>query len=250
MDKNEFKESKSFKSNIGFYIALTICIVTIAAAAWTTYGSVAEYNTQIQENTSQPSEDVKVNNDVSGQRYESSVSESSVIQQSSEISREVSKEESSMAESSIAEISEEPVREVSKDYAPRPPVENVTIIKKFSPKDPLKSATTSDWRTHQGIDISAKGGTPVYAVRNGTVKSVYNDTALGNVVCIEHIGGYTAYYCGLTEDTAVQDGDKVYAGDIIGYVGIVPLEVLDESHLHFEVKKDGEYIDPARIFAK
>ena len=223
MDKNEFDKRKSFKSNIGFYIALTICIVTIAAAAWTTYGSVAEYNSQIQETTSLPSEDVEVNNDVSGQNYESSISEST--------------------EPSL-------VVEESRDTSPRPPFENCTIIKKFSPKAPVKSVTTSDWRTHRGIDISAKSGEAVHAVRNGTVKSVYNDVMLGNVVCVEHIGGYTAYYCGLTDTPNVSEGDIVYAGDTVGYVGIVPLEMLDESHLHLEVQKNGEYIDPVKLFSK
>ena len=241
MNKNKFKD----KSNIGFYIALTICIGTIAAAAWTTYGSVAEYNSQIQESTpSQPSEEVRVNNDVSGQKYESSV-----IQQS--IFHEVS--EQSAAESSVSESAQpsvEPVREVSEEMTVQPPVDNGRIIKKFSPENPLKSATTSDWRTHQGLDISAKSGAEIHAARNGTVRSVYKDTALGNVVCIEHTGGYIADYCGLSDDVRVEEGNIVNVGDTIGYVGTVPLEVLDESHIHMEVRKNGEYIDPSILFAK
>ena len=251
MDKKEFNESKSFKSNIGFYIALTICIVTIAAAAWTTYGSVAEYNGQVSETTSLPSENLKVNNDVSGQDYESSVlSEVSPVEQSSEMKII---EEKSITESSVSEVSEEfskSVTENSRDTAPRPPFENCTIIKKFSPNNPVKSNTTSDWRTHQGIDIAAKNGEVVHAMRNGTVKSIYNDIMLGNVVCIEHVGGYTAYYCGLTDTPNVKEGDLVYAGDTVGYVGTVPLEMLDESHIHVEVQKNGEYIDPVKIFSK
>ena len=42
----------------------------------------------------------------------------------------------------------------------------------------------------------------------------------------------------------------VYAGDTVGYVGTVPLEMLDESHIHVEVQKNGEYIDPVKIFSK
>ena len=246
MDKNEFKESRSFKSNIGFYIALTICILTIAAAAWNTYGSVVEYNSQV--NTSQPSQEVRANNDVSGQKYESSV-----IQQSSKIFSEVSRKEYSVVESSITESAEPSVESVSKvteEMTVQPPVDNGRVIKKFSPENPVKSATTSDWRTHQGLDISAKAGSEVHSARNGIVRSVYKDTALGNVVCIEHTGGYTAYYCGLGDEIDVDEGNAVNTGDILGYVGTVPLEVLDESHIHIEVRKNGEYIDPSILFAK
>lgn len=248
MNKNEFDNKKSAKNNTGFYIALTICIATIAAAAWTTYGSVADYNGRVQETTSLPSEDVKVNNDVSGQEYESSAEEISVSRQTSET--EMSKTESSLSESS-AEISEPSYNtaENSRDTSPRPPFETCTIIKKFSPDAPVKYATTSDWRTHQGIDISAKNGEAVHAVRNGTVKSVYSDVMLGNIVCIEHIGGYTAYYCGLTDNPNVSEGDIVYAGDTIGYVGTVPIEMLDGEHIHLEVRKDGKFIDPVKIFS-
>lgn len=252
MDRNEYKEKKSAKNNIGFYIALTICIVTIAAAAWTTYGSVVDYNQQTAEETSSPSSEVKVNNDVSGQKYESSAAESSLLEESSEISDDISQEESVTVLESSIEVSEEssfaPVQESSTEKSPVQPVEKGTIIKIFSPNNPIKSNTTSDWRTHQGIDISAKIGAAVHAVRDGTVKSIYKDPMLGNVICIEHTGGYTAYYCGLTETTIAKEGNTVSAGDTIGYIGIVPFEVLDESHLHLEVKKDGEYIDPTNLF--
>lgn len=244
-DRNEYEEKKSAKNNTGFYIALAICIVTIAAAAWTTYGSVTEYRQKTAEETSSPASEVKVNNDVSGQKYESSVAQIPVKDESSEISVEESSSEQSV-ESSIQESVL--VSEVSKVDGPTQPVEKGTIIKIFSPKNPIKSNTTSDWRTHHGIDISAKNGTAVHAVRNGTVKSVYNDPMLGNVICIEHSGGYTAYYCGLTETPVVREGNTVYSGDTIGYIDIVPFEVLDESHLHLEVKKDGEYVDPTKLF--
>ena len=101
-DRNEYEEKKSAKNNTGFYIALAICIVTIAAAAWTTYGSVTEYRQKTAEETSSPASEVKVNNDVSGQKYESSVAQIPVKDESSEISVEESSSEQSV-ESSIQE---------------------------------------------------------------------------------------------------------------------------------------------------
>lgn len=262
IDRNSYQKKKSAKNNIGFYIALAICIVTIAAAAWTTYGSVVDYNTQpTAEENSKAESDVKVNNDVSGQKYESSeekTSEVSVIQESfqKDVNSGVSEvqtvdnydENVETVENVNTEISAEPVQQTVSENSSSRPVENGKIIKEFSPDNPIKSKTTSDWRTHKGIDISASSGTPVHSITGGTVKSVYKDAMLGNVVCIEHTGGYTAYYCGLTETTVARAGNAVSEGDTIGYVGIVPSEVLDESHLHIEVKKENQYINPSSLF--
>ncbi len=244
LDREQYQEKKSVKNNAGFYIALAICIVTIAAAAWTTYGSVADYNSRQEEESSSPASNVEVHHDVSGQKYE----ESSAGESSMEPSPEPSQVEESQTEESSEEPSSEPVQETVAEDHPSPPIEKGTIIKVFSPQNPLQSKTTSDWRTHHGVDIAASEGTPVHAMHNGTVQSVSSDPMLGNVICIEHTGGYTAYYCGLTETSVVKEGSAVASGDTIGYIGIVPSEMLDESHLHLEVTKDGAYIDPTKLF--
>ncbi|MDD6489387.1 MAG: M23 family metallopeptidase [Clostridia bacterium] len=234
--KNERNEKKSPKKNAGFYIALAICVVAIAAAAWTTYGSVLEYSDLQQESSEQESsENIEVGKDVKGEKYESSAADES--------SEEPSENSVENSESSDTETSEPSV-----DTTKTPPVENGKIIKNFSPQNPVYSKTTSDWRTHNGIDIAASEGTPVRAITSGTVKSISKDAMLGNVICITHIGGYTAYYCGISDTPVVSEGNIVSTGDTIGYVSTVPSEMLDESHIHLAVMLENEYIDPETLY--
>ncbi len=253
-----YKNQKSPKKNVGFYIALAICIVTVAAAAWTTYGSVMDYS-ELAEESSEQSAEVKVDQDVSGEKYESEAEENNVsddesTEESAEPSEE-SDEESDTQESDEAEAvpqdaqedSEEAV-ETAVDTSRTSPIEKGKIIKKFSPNNPIQSKTMSDWRTHSGVDISASKGTPVHSITGGTVKMIYKDALLGNVIVVEHTGGFTAYYCGLTDTPVVKTGNTVSTGDTIGYVGTVPGEILDESHLHLEIKSDSDLIDPTTIF--
>lgn len=238
--KNEKNRKKSPKQNIGFYISLAICVVAIAAAAWTTYGSVLEYSESQTENSQQSSDssNIAAGEEISGEKYESSA-ENSVDNSSEEKSEQFSK---------ASEISEESAKETMLDTSRTAPIENGKIQKIFSPQNPVQSITTSDWRTHNGIDITASEGTPVRAITSGTVKSITNDTLLGNIICINHIGGYTAYYCGLSDTPVVSEGNTVSTGDTIGYVASVPCEMLDESHLHLAVTLENEYIDPSTLF--
>ncbi len=231
--RNSSYRTKKSKKNIGFYIALAICVVTVAGAAWTTYGSVMEYH---GETESSQQEELPAGNDVSGEKYHSGEPE----ENSTESSTESSEEESSGVESegSADEANTEPEEPT---YCP--PVEEGKTIKPYSPQDPLFSRTTSDWRTHPGMDISAEEGCAVRSMTDGVVKSVSKNEMLGNMICIQS-DSYEIRYCGMSEKPIVSEGNHVQAGDTIGYVGLVPGELLDDSHIHIEVRHDGELIDP------
>jgi murein DD-endopeptidase MepM/ murein hydrolase activator NlpD len=110
--------------------------------------------------------------------------------------------------------------------------------------------TTRDWRTHDGVDFAAAAGTTVCAAADGEVYSVYEDETMGFTVVIVHDGGYTTRYCSLSEEVAVRPGDRVTAGQTIGYVGATALleSVLGE-HLHFAVSCSGESQDPLAFLA-
>ena len=105
--------------------------------------------------------------------------------------------------------------------------------------------TLGDWRTHQGIDILAPLGETVTAAHAGRVESVLRHDLLGTVVVVSHEDGFTTVYANLEENPAVNPGDWVEAGSVIGTVGSSALsEVGEESHLHFAVRLNGVDRDP------
>lgn len=108
--------------------------------------------------------------------------------------------------------------------------------------------TTRDWRTHNGIDISAEAGAEVYAAAAGTVYSVYKDDTMGYTVVLRHENGYVTRYASLSEDIPVAPGDLVELGDVIGTVGNTALiETAMGDHLHFAVTCKDEPMDPAEF---
>ena len=119
------------------------------------------------------------------------------------------------------------------------------ILKAFSTDNLLYSSTLQEWTIHNGIDIKADKTTVVGAAADGTIKSIKNDPRYGLTVIVEHEGGYRTIYSNLLTTEFVVEGEKVNKGQTIGTIGnSANFEVADESHLHFEIQKNGEYIDP------
>lgn len=99
---------------------------------------------------------------------------------------------------------------------------------------------------HNGIDYAADCGTPVYCAWDGEVIFAgWDDTGYGNFVMVKHTNGYITGYAHLS-DYVVSAGDTVSAGQCIGAVGSTGYST--GNHLHFCVKIDGVYVDPAQIF--
>lgn len=124
------------------------------------------------------------------------------------------------------------------------PVEG-EIIKEFAKDKLVYSQTLQEWVTHTGIDIKADKTTVVKSTEEGTVKSIKNDPRYGITVIIEHDDGFKTIYSNLLTAEFVKEGEKVKQGQTIGTVGNTAMfEISDESHLHFEMLKDNENIDP------
>ncbi|MCR4616229.1 MAG: M23 family metallopeptidase [Clostridiales bacterium] len=116
---------------------------------------------------------------------------------------------------------------------------NSGIMKEYSEGEIVYSKTMGDWRVHTGTDFIGKQGEKVVAVQDGTVKRVYNDELWGMVMEIEHGGGLTVIYCGLSEGSTKSVGNTVEKGERIGLLGEIPVEQADGYHLHAEAKVNG-----------
>lgn len=123
-----------------------------------------------------------------------------------------------------------------------------TVVQGYS-QELTKNETMGDYRSHTAVDFMGGTGESVVAVNNGVVLDVYNDAMLGMVVEIDHGGKLVAKYCGL-DSVSVSKGGSVKSGQEIGKLGAVPFEASLESHLHFETKLDGEYVDPLTVMGK
>ncbi|MBO4847703.1 MAG: M23 family metallopeptidase [Clostridia bacterium] len=119
------------------------------------------------------------------------------------------------------------------------------IIRGYAMDCLIYSKTLGQWMTHRGVDIAAPKGEEVRAVEKGTVVKVYDDDMMGTTVIIAHEGGLSSVYSGLRRDPPVKEGDAVGSRALIGYVGDTAIsECAEESHLHFELMRDGAPIDP------
>jgi len=120
----------------------------------------------------------------------------------------------------------------------------------FSATELVYSSTFDDWRVHKALDIACEPGTPVCAMADGMVSDTYCDELFGNVIVIVHDDGLESTYIGLSAAEMVTPGQTVKAGDVIGAVGQTAVfESREPSHLHLEVRYNGELTDPAELFA-
>ena len=95
---------------------------------------------------------------------------------------------------------------------------------------------------HQGVDLSADQGTPVYASRGGQVSVASYGSAAGYYVKINHLDGFSSIYMHLN-NYVVSAGQNVSQGQLIGYVG--KTGVATGFHLHFGILYNGAYVNPA-----
>ncbi len=123
------------------------------------------------------------------------------------------------------------------------------IMKDYSDSNLVFSNTLQEWTVHLGIDIKAEKATPVLASEAGVVESIKNDPRYGITVTIEHANGFKTIYSNLQTAEFISEGEKVEKGKVIGSVGnSAAFEIVDEPHLHFEMTKDGESVNPSQYW--
>ena len=125
---------------------------------------------------------------------------------------------------------------------------NGEILREFAKDSLVYSNTLEEWITHTGVDIKADKTTVVKAAANGKVESIKNDPRYGLTVIVSHSDGYKTVYANLLTAEYVVEGEEIEAGQTIGTVGnSSSFEIADDYHLHFELIKDGEYLNPCTL---
>jgi murein DD-endopeptidase MepM/ murein hydrolase activator NlpD len=101
-------------------------------------------------------------------------------------------------------------------------------------------------KMHEGMDFTAKTGTPIYATGDGVVDRADNRASgYGNHIVIQHGFGYETLYGHLSRYKC-RAGQRIKRGDIIGYVGSTGRS--EGPHLHYEVHKNGKVVNPLNFY--
>lgn len=120
----------------------------------------------------------------------------------------------------------------------RRPIEKMSLSSSYGMRvHPI----TGKLARHNGVDIPAPYGTPIYATADGIVGRAQRLGGYGNYVEIEHGNAIETRY-GHMSSFVVQPGQQVKKGDVIGYVGSTGRST--GNHLHYEVRIDGEPVNP------
>ena len=101
-------------------------------------------------------------------------------------------------------------------------------------------------KMHEGMDFTAKTGTPIYATGDGVVAKADNTVSgFGNHIVIRHGFGYETLYAHLSRYKC-RKGQRIKRGDVIGYVGSTGRS--EGPHLHYEVHKNGKVVNPLNFY--
>lgn len=230
--------AKKKKYTKGFYIVFALCLCAIGAAGWYTYSDVADYmnNNEIPKTTTTEPENKQAEVKVEGVNKNNSTKSTT---KPTEPPTEATTEDST-----------EPPTEAPTESERAMPVENTEVVWEFSGDRLVYFETLKDWRVHKGADYSAEKGAEVKAVSAGTVTDFFKDTLYGNGIKLELADGFTATYYGVKSDDNIAIGSTVNAGDLIGTAESVPCEKDKKSHIHLEIQKDGNYINPQNYLNK
>lgn len=120
------------------------------------------------------------------------------------------------------------------------------IVLEFAKDKLVYSETLDEWIVHDGIDILGEESEPVKVVEDGIVESVKMDPRYGNTIIVNHGNNVKTVYSNLSTLELVFVGKEVKRGDIISGVGKgFGFESKEGSHVHFEIIKNGECVDPS-----
>ncbi len=227
MNSEIYNDTSSVRTKYtkGFYVILALCVCAIGLAGWYTYADVQSYRNG--------------NHDKSPE----------IAITSSEPINEQAEAKLSGVEKTTQSPTEEPtvrIENQSQDdpYKVSPTGNTMEVLQGFSKDRLIYFETLKDWRLHKGTDYAIPQGDDVCSVADGTVTNISEDPLYGESIEIEYRNGFICTYYGVEKSSEMAVGKKVSAGDKIGTVTEVPCESNMASHIHIEITKDGQIINP------
>lgn len=242
------------ETNISMII-LTGIVLVVAVAFTLTY---VAYNNRMARNTKMQTTNTQIlssadnemlnmiTNETDSKSVSSSVGKSvNEMENTEKIAINTSNYENKTKEEKPVENKQEEIKqEEVKDLSFVKPADG-EIVKDYSKDNLVYSSTLEEWTTHLGIDIAMQKTDVVKAVADGKVKSIKNDPRYGLTVVIEHQNGFESIYSSLLTAEFITVGEEIKQGSTIATVGnTATFEIADTTHLHFEMKKDGQNVDP------
>lgn len=233
------KEQPNSKNLKALFSVICLCIIALGLIVYFSTQSTSN-NEQVNEATTvKQTETTEVQNRVT-------VKETTTKAQTTERASE------NAEQSTVPATTEAATMEVNDTNTPyksfyKYPCEESSIL--GYTQELVKNETMGDYRAHTAVDFKGAKGSKVLAVNDGLVLSVEKDNLLGTVIEIDHGGKLVARYCGL-DTVNISAGDYVTIGQTLGTLGEVPFESKSESHLHFETKLDGKYVNPIDVMGK
>ncbi|MDR1507834.1 MAG: M23 family metallopeptidase [Treponema sp.] len=124
------------------------------------------------------------------------------------------------------------------------PLREYRITSAFGPRP---SPFTGRIQNHRGLDLAAPSGTNVYAARDGRVAETGTDPVYGNYIIVAHDDNWVSLYGHLSAVNTVVHS-RVGRDSVIGRVGSTGQST--GPHLHFEIRKNGQALDPGKLLFK
>lgn len=242
------------ETNISMII-LTGIVLVVAVAFTLTY---VAYNNRMARNTKMQTTNTQILSSADNEMLNMITNETDSKSVSSSVGKSVNEmentekiaintsdyENKTKEEKSVENKKEEIKQEEVKEPSFVKPADG-EIVKDYSKDNLVYSSTLEEWSTHLGIDIAMQKTDVVKAVADGKVKSIKNDPRYGLTVVIEHQNGFESIYSSLLTAEFITVGEEIKQGSTIATVGnTATFEIADTTHLHFEMKKDGQNVDP------
>ena len=142
-------------------------------------------------------------------------------------------------------IPNEPEKPVSGKVSFIMPCEGASVIKSYTENTLVFNSTLGAYMGHMGIDFAASEGAEVVCVYDGVIESITTSYLTGTTVIVNHGNDLKTVYNSIDANEALYEGATVKQGAVLGYVSANNLqEYKDGPHLHFEVIKGGDKINP------